>query len=189
MYALQRRVVAHVRDGAPLENTGAADLRTREIEQAIYRSAASGRWQALGSNGRTSVAATAWRRSSLPPDRGPSGFLDRWTSTERNTTFDVAELAQSIALGGDRRRFKRCVTPLAGLVAPRRPNGEQEMPHTFSLLIGLLALLVLPSLSACNTARGMGEDVQALGRAMSGTAEEVEEDISGEEDESEGTTQ
>jgi predicted small secreted protein len=51
------------------------------------------------------------------------------------------------------------------------------MSHTLKLLIGLLALLVLPSLSACNTARGVGEDVQALGRAMSGTAEEVEEDV------------
>ncbi|MGH6901521.1 MAG: entericidin A/B family lipoprotein [Geminicoccaceae bacterium] len=46
----------------------------------------------------------------------------------------------------------------------------------------MLALLSLPWLSACNTARGIGEDVQALGRAMSGTAEEVEEDISGEPD-------
>jgi len=50
------------------------------------------------------------------------------------------------------------------------------------MLICLLALLWLPSLSACNTARGFGQDVQALGRAMSGTAEEVEEDISGEPD-------
>jgi predicted small secreted protein len=50
------------------------------------------------------------------------------------------------------------------------------------MLICLLALLSLLWLSACNTARGIGEDVQALGRAMSGTAEEVEEDISGEPD-------
>lgn len=56
------------------------------------------------------------------------------------------------------------------------------MSGTLKLLIGLLALLVLPSLSACNTARGMGEDVQALGRAMSGTAEDVQEDISDEAD-------
>lgn len=54
------------------------------------------------------------------------------------------------------------------------------MSHTLKLLIGLLALLSLPSLSACNTARGMGEDVQALGRAMSGTAEDVEEGVTGE---------
>jgi predicted small secreted protein len=56
------------------------------------------------------------------------------------------------------------------------------MSRIVKLLIGLLALLVVPSLSACNTARGMGEDVQALGRAMTGTAEDVEEDISGEPD-------
>ena len=56
------------------------------------------------------------------------------------------------------------------------------MLRTPMILIGLLALLSLPSLTACNTARGFGQDVQALGRAMSGTAEEVEEDISGEPD-------
>jgi predicted small secreted protein len=51
------------------------------------------------------------------------------------------------------------------------------MSATLKLLIGLLALLALPSLSACNTARGFGEDMQALGRAMSGTAEDVKEDM------------
>jgi predicted small secreted protein len=62
--------------------------------------------------------------------------------------------------------------------AKRRSNGgEEEMSTTLKLLIGLLALLAVPALSACNTARGFGEDVQALGRAMSGSAEEVEEDI------------
>jgi predicted small secreted protein len=64
------------------------------------------------------------------------------------------------------------------------------MSTTLKLLIGLLALLVLPSLSACNTARGMGEDVQAAGHAMSGTAEKAEEKITGEPDKpKEGTTQ
>jgi predicted small secreted protein len=58
-------------------------------------------------------------------------------------------------------------------------RGEQEMSHTLELLVGLVALLSLPSLSACNTARGFGQDIQALGRAMSGTAQEVEDDISG----------
>jgi predicted small secreted protein len=47
------------------------------------------------------------------------------------------------------------------------------MTHTLKLLMVLLALLALPSLSAYNTARGMGEDVQAAGRAMSGTAQDV----------------
>ena len=64
------------------------------------------------------------------------------------------------------------------------------MARTLKLLMGSLALLALPSLGACNTARGFGEDMQALGRAMSGTAGEVQEDISGEdEDEAEGTNQ
>jgi predicted small secreted protein len=63
------------------------------------------------------------------------------------------------------------------------------MSHSLRLLIGLLALLSLPSLSACNTARGMGEDVQAVGKAMSGTAEEVEEDATREPAKpTEGTT-
>jgi predicted small secreted protein len=64
------------------------------------------------------------------------------------------------------------------------------MSYTLKLLIGLLALLILPSLSACNTARGLGQDLQAAGRAMSGTAEEVEEDVSAEPDApAEGATQ
>ena len=56
------------------------------------------------------------------------------------------------------------------------------MLRAHKTVICLLALLSLPWLNACNTARGMGEDIQALGRAMSGTAEDVEEDISGEPD-------
>jgi predicted small secreted protein len=56
------------------------------------------------------------------------------------------------------------------------------MPRTPRMLMCLLALLSLPWLTGCNTARGMGEDIQALGRAMSGTAEGVEEDITGEPD-------
>ena len=45
--ALQRHVIAHLRDGAPLENSGAAYLRNLEVEEAIYRSAGSGHWQVL----------------------------------------------------------------------------------------------------------------------------------------------
>jgi predicted small secreted protein len=67
------------------------------------------------------------------------------------------------------------------------------MSHTLKslkLLIGLLALLSLPALGGCNTARGMGEDVQAAGHAMSGTAEKAEEAMTGEPDKpKEGTTQ
>ena len=45
-------------------------------------------------------------------------------------------------------------------------------------LFGLTALLFMVLvLSGCNTVRGMGEDVEAAGGAMSGTAEDVEEDM------------
>jgi predicted dehydrogenase len=47
VHALQRHVVAHFEDGAPLENTGEAYLRNLEIEEAIYRSAETGRWLPL----------------------------------------------------------------------------------------------------------------------------------------------
>jgi entericidin B len=48
----------------------------------------------------------------------------------------------------------------------------------FSWLFGLTALLFMVLvLSGCNTMRGMGEDVEAAGGAMSDTAEETEEDI------------
>jgi predicted small secreted protein len=59
------------------------------------------------------------------------------------------------------------------------------MSYTLKLLIGLLAVLVLPSLNACNTARGFGQDIQAAGRAMTGTAQEVEGDMTGKPDEPE----
>jgi predicted small secreted protein len=64
--------------------------------------------------------------------------------------------------------------------------------------LGLVALPTVLGLalltSGCNTMRGMGEDVQAAGGAMSGTAEsteeKIEEEMSDEEmdDDMEGTT-
>jgi predicted small secreted protein len=64
--------------------------------------------------------------------------------------------------------------------------------------LGLVALPVVLGLalltSGCNTMRGMGEDVQAAGSAMSGTAQSTEERIEGEmadeemEHDMEGTT-
>jgi D-apiose dehydrogenase len=45
--ALQHHVVAHLLDGAPLENSGEAYLRNLEIEEAIYRSAEKEQWMAL----------------------------------------------------------------------------------------------------------------------------------------------
>lgn len=63
------------------------------------------------------------------------------------------------------------------------------MSTMLRLVIGLLALLALPALTACNTARGFGQDVQALGRALSGTAEEVKGDMTeGTEQPATGTT-
>ena len=42
----------------------------------------------------------------------------------------------------------------------------------------MIALFFMMSeLSGCNTMRGMGEDVEAAGGAMSDTAEDVEEDM------------
>jgi D-apiose dehydrogenase len=42
VFALQQHVVRHLRDACPLENAGSAYLRNLEIEEAVYRSAASG---------------------------------------------------------------------------------------------------------------------------------------------------
>jgi entericidin B len=69
-----------------------------------------------------------------------------------------------------------------------RPQGGTQMTNgqsrtaadrsEFSWLFGLTALLFMVLvLSGCNTMRGMGEDVEAAGGAMSDTAEETEEDI------------
>ena len=43
VFALQRHVVSHLRDGTPLENTGRAYLANLAVEDAVYRSAAEGR--------------------------------------------------------------------------------------------------------------------------------------------------
>jgi predicted dehydrogenase len=44
VHALQRHIVDHLERGAPLENRGEDYLTNLEIEEAIYRSAATGRW-------------------------------------------------------------------------------------------------------------------------------------------------
>jgi D-apiose dehydrogenase len=49
VFALQKHVVAHFGAGTPLENRGDAYLCNLEIEDALYRSAASGRFQTLAS--------------------------------------------------------------------------------------------------------------------------------------------
>ena len=57
--------------------------------------------------------------------------------------------------------------------AQTRTDGS-ELRWLFGLTALLFMVLVL---SGCNTVRGMGEDVEAAGGAMSGTAEDVEEDM------------
>ncbi len=47
VHATQAHVLAHLRDGAPLHNSGHEYLRNLVIEEAIYRSAAEGRWVKL----------------------------------------------------------------------------------------------------------------------------------------------
>ena len=42
--AIQRHIVAHLRDGSPLENRGRDYLRNLDVEDAIYRSNEEGRW-------------------------------------------------------------------------------------------------------------------------------------------------
>lgn len=44
VYALQKHVVEHLLDGAPIENPGRGYLRNLEIEQTIYRSYEEMRW-------------------------------------------------------------------------------------------------------------------------------------------------
>jgi predicted dehydrogenase len=51
VHALQHHIIAHYETGAPLENRGEAYLRNLEIEDAIYHSAASGRWIATARSG------------------------------------------------------------------------------------------------------------------------------------------
>lgn len=48
-------------------------------------------------------------------------------------------------------------------------------------LILLAWMLVLVGLSACNTTRGVGEDIEATGEATQEAAEDVEEDIENDE--------
>ncbi|MEG7343701.1 entericidin A/B family lipoprotein [Serratia marcescens] len=38
-------------------------------------------------------------------------------------------------------------------------------------IIAIFSLMILPSLTACNTTRGVGEDIQAGGKAIQRSAE------------------
>jgi predicted small secreted protein len=55
-------------------------------------------------------------------------------------------------------------------------TGTDRSQLAWLLALTALFFMVL-GLSACNTMRGMGEDVEAAGGAMSDTAEDTEEDI------------
>ncbi len=44
VFAVQAHVVAHLRDAAPLENSGRDYLRNLDVEEAVYRSNEEGRW-------------------------------------------------------------------------------------------------------------------------------------------------
>jgi predicted dehydrogenase len=47
VYRTQAHLLAHFKDNQPLQNSARAYLRNIEIEEAIYRSAASGQWQSV----------------------------------------------------------------------------------------------------------------------------------------------
>lgn len=49
--ALQRHVLTHLTVGAPAENDARAYMRNVEIEEAVYRSAETGRWIDLSQGG------------------------------------------------------------------------------------------------------------------------------------------
>ncbi len=53
VYALQRHVLAHLLEGAPLENSGRDYLQNLMIEELIYRSAETGRFLSIDDLGRT----------------------------------------------------------------------------------------------------------------------------------------
>jgi predicted small secreted protein len=56
-------------------------------------------------------------------------------------------------------------------------KAEAVSPAGFLPLTMVLLLAAMVALSACNTMEGLGQDVEAAGSTMSGTAEDVEEDM------------
>jgi predicted small secreted protein len=58
------------------------------------------------------------------------------------------------------------------------PIRTRAVPTDLGWLSGLIALVFMALvLSGCNTVKGMGEDVSAAGGAMSGTAQDVEDEM------------
>lgn len=60
VHALQSHVVAHLRDGTPVENTARDYVRNIEIEQALYRSNDEQRWIDLAVPGTPTAASTRY---------------------------------------------------------------------------------------------------------------------------------
>ena len=52
-----------------------------------------------------------------------------------------------------------------------------KLPFLPTILGALLALASLAPLAGCNTVSGLGQDVEAAGEAITGTAEETKEQL------------
>jgi entericidin B len=63
--------------------------------------------------------------------------------------------------------------------------GQATLGRALGALLGLAALSLLLVTTGCNTIRGMGEDVEAAGSGIAGTAEDTEETIEEEMDDEE----
>jgi entericidin B len=63
--------------------------------------------------------------------------------------------------------------------------GQATLGRALGALLGLAALSLLLVTTGCNTVRGMGEDIEAAGSGISGTAEDTEETIEEEMDDEE----
>jgi predicted small secreted protein len=60
---------------------------------------------------------------------------------------------------------------------------QATLSRALGALLGLMTLGLLLGTTGCNTMRGVGEDVEAAGSGIAGTAESTEEEIEGEPDE------
>lgn len=56
-------------------------------------------------------------------------------------------------------------------------KAEAVSPTGLLPLTTVFLLAAMVALSACNTMEGLGQDVEAAGSTLSGTAEDVEEDM------------
>ena len=61
--------------------------------------------------------------------------------------------------------------------------GQATLGRALGVLLGLTAVSLLLVTTGCNTMRGMGEDIEAAGSGISGTAESTEEELEEEIDE------